>query len=608
MKRFLSFLVVMVFTSGMIVSSPAFAAGFTNDMDAIETAAKSVLMIDAYDENNTRTYVSGSGFVVFNSSILVTNYHVIAEATEVYATTDDDRVFEVKSVLCADKNFDIAILEFAEPTDITPFEAYASDKIKRGSPVIAIGSPAGGNKNTVSSGIVSSQNNREDGRPEIQFTASVSHGNSGGPLIDDEGRVIGVVTEYYGEGQNLNFAVNISVAVAMYNAWDGERYTFKNHKSKADMDFTGVYDHPETTASAGKTELTGSWTCPECGLLNTTRFCQSCGTQRPYWTCCCGKENSNKYCGECGRGCTEQIELFNSAAAKANEQDYAGAIEILNELGTFYSGSFETVEGPQVRAAEYVGKMYYDQAAYLRENGGSYEEIIQAYTEAGDYGDAKEQIQDVTYAQAEAALANGERDRAYELFTGLTGCRDAEERASAIKAEIDAEIEAAKADAGTQAETKATTGFGPLDEMFGSLLNFGSQEGQNTSGSSAGGLLEYNGKEINLQDLKLISWAVESPSGSFYKKSDTFRWQAQEEDNYKVLLLCQMGEDHVEILLENYKGFGWADDENDLLGCIRDLTTLSVTGTVQPDTAKWSGIGDGIPMVRVDSIGNIQWK
>lgn len=57
MKRFLSFLVVMVFAAGMIVSSPAFAAGFTKDMDAIETAAKSVLMIDAYDENNTRTYV-----------------------------------------------------------------------------------------------------------------------------------------------------------------------------------------------------------------------------------------------------------------------------------------------------------------------------------------------------------------------------------------------------------------------------------------------------------------------------------------------------------------------------------------------------------------------
>ena len=602
MKRFLSFLVVMVLTA-----SAALAAGFTDDMDAIEAAAKSVLMIDAYDENNRQTYVSGSGFVLFSPSILVTNYHVIADATEVYATTDDDRVFEVKYVLCADKQYDIAILEFAEATDIKPFEAWPDNQLKRGSHVIAIGSPAGGNKNTVSSGIVSSQNDREDGRPEIQFTASVSHGNSGGPLIDDEGRVIGVVTETYNEGQNINFAVNIAVAQAMYNAWDGEKYTFKDHKSKADMDFTGVYEHTASAPAvqAGKTDAAGSWTCPECGRENTTKFCQSCGAQRPYWACSCGRENSNRFCGECGRSCSDQIALFNSAMEKANAKDYAGAIEILSDLGTFYSGSFETVEGPQVRAAEYVGRMYYEQAAFLRENGGSYEEIVRAYTNAGDYSDAKEQIKAVTYELAETALGNGERDRAYELFAGLGEFRNAEERAAGIQAEIDAE----------KAEIAGLLEDNPIEETFGNLIGGNNEEKKTAAdtqeppeGKKAAGLMEYSGEEVSLQNLQLVSWAIESPSGSFYKKSDIFLGKAQDKDGYRVILLCKFGQNHVEILLDNYKGFGWEDDENDLLGCIYKLTTVSVTGTVQAETAEWSGIDEQIPKVLVESIGSIHWQ
>ena len=95
---------------------------------------------------------------------------------------------------------------------------YSLDKIKRGERVTAIGSPKG-LKNTVSMGNVSAVFT-EDNVDWIQTTAPMSQGSSGGALFIEAGKVIGITSASRTDGQNLNFAINISEVVTLYQAWN----------------------------------------------------------------------------------------------------------------------------------------------------------------------------------------------------------------------------------------------------------------------------------------------------------------------------------------------------------------------------------------------------
>ena len=438
MRKLLTSLVIIVLC--ITVASCCLAGGFSSDADAIEMAAKSVLKIYVYESIfDEEPFATGSGFVAFDSSTLITNYHVIDDARLVIASDDDDNTYELDKVLCADKDSDIAILRFSEPTKLKALELYPDDQLKRGSPVVAIGSPKG-LKNTVSTGIVSYQYVM-DGIPEIQITAPISPGSSGGALFNDEGKVIGVTSaiykskDEYGENtdaQNLNFAVNIAVAQAMYNAWDGKESTIRNHKSTAKMDFTDVYKHgnkassdlSDKTESSHSSSSTEKWTCPNCGMENSTKYCQECGNEKPYWICSCGVINSsNKFCGECGKNHTQILEAFNLAIEKESENDYEEAIRIFTELGLYDSGSYETNAGIHAEAKSRISKCYYEQGIYLQKNDGDHESIIKAFTMAGDYLDAKDQIKGEEarfmkshYDKGLELLNNGDYDEAIAAF------------------------------------------------------------------------------------------------------------------------------------------------------------------------------------------------
>ena len=348
-------------------------------------------------------------------------------------------LYFIDKVLCADKKADIAILEFVESTDLVPLELLPDDHLERGAPVWAIGSPKG-LKNSVTSGIISYQYTDEWGIPQIQISAPISPGSSGGALFNSDGKVIGVTSATYASkdeygrdtnAQNLNFAVNISVAQAMYNAWDGKKYSIKNSPTVAKMDFTGVYVHTAQVNNDSaiiqkpmEESSKETWICINCGKENTTNFCLNCGAKKPYWVCSCGKANlSNKFCGDCGKGIDGLVALFNKAIGKENAHDYAGAVTDLTELGQFNSGSFDTVAGKDVDAQYYICKVYYDQGIYLQSHNGSHEEIIAAFSNAGDYGDAKEQIGGEKARHSKAFydagikyLDNGEYEEAIDSF------------------------------------------------------------------------------------------------------------------------------------------------------------------------------------------------
>src|SRR5271154_2584856 len=142
-----------------------------------------------------KTNSLGSGFIVDTAGIVVTNNHVIADADEISVIMNDGNKFKAELV-GVDKKTDLAVLKFAPSKPLTVVKFGDSDKLRLGEWVIAIGNPfsLGG---TVTAGIVSARNRDISQGPYdnyIQTDAAINRGNSGGPLFNLDGEVIGVNT------------------------------------------------------------------------------------------------------------------------------------------------------------------------------------------------------------------------------------------------------------------------------------------------------------------------------------------------------------------------------------------------------------------------------
>ena len=218
MKKIRRILALILLLAVAVTGAAAAGQGFTEDADAIERAADSVFMLEVYSRSNQKIGV-GSGFVAFDSGTLVTNYHVIDGGAYLIAVSDDNARYYVDRVCMADSAEDIAILRFEEEGVARPLELDTSGNLKRAQPVVAIGSPAG-LMNTVSIGNISAFY-RQGGKDWIQFTAPISSGSSGGALLNDEGKVIGITTATYASTQNINVAVKATAVQRLYDAWDG---------------------------------------------------------------------------------------------------------------------------------------------------------------------------------------------------------------------------------------------------------------------------------------------------------------------------------------------------------------------------------------------------
>ncbi len=137
----------------------------------------------------------GSGFIIDPSGLIVTNYHVVDGAYEISVTLSDGTVLPGK-LLHASRIADLAIVQVQADHKLTPVEWGDSTKLRVGDEVFAIGNPLGIGM-SVSGGIVSGLNRDVQDLPYddyIQTDAAINHGNSGGPLFDMEGRVVGVNT------------------------------------------------------------------------------------------------------------------------------------------------------------------------------------------------------------------------------------------------------------------------------------------------------------------------------------------------------------------------------------------------------------------------------
>ena len=164
---------------------------------------------------------AGSGFVVSSDGRSLTNNHVIADADKITVTFSNGKTMEAK-VIGKDPTFDIAVIK-VDGKGLPTLEMGDSDKVRVGETLIAIGNTLGlGLEPTVTVGVLSArnrsvhvQNFNFDGF--LQTDASINPGNSGGPLLDMNGRVIGINTAIIASAQGIGFAIPINMAKQVMN-------------------------------------------------------------------------------------------------------------------------------------------------------------------------------------------------------------------------------------------------------------------------------------------------------------------------------------------------------------------------------------------------------
>ncbi len=170
---------------------------------------------------------SGSGFLINEDGYLITNYHVIARETLIKATVfhKTDNGFEQKQyhkvkIVAFNPYVDLALLKIEEAQRQFGYVFLGSmDRVNVGETVFAIGNPLGLTR-SVSQGIVSTTNRDFEGQLYIQTTADIAPGNSGGPLFNLSGEVIGVTSMGYLFFGGLNFAIPVDVVKRFVENWD----------------------------------------------------------------------------------------------------------------------------------------------------------------------------------------------------------------------------------------------------------------------------------------------------------------------------------------------------------------------------------------------------
>ena len=175
--------------------------------DVYAKCSSSVFYIEVYDANGA-AFASGSGFFIDNSGTAVTNFHVIDGAHSAKITLKSGEVYNVKGVYDYSIENDWAVLQI----DGSGFDCLTiGDKatVVGGAKVYALGCPLG-LQDTFSDGMISNANRVVDGVTYIQISAPISHGSSGGALINKYGEVIGICSAGFVDGQNLNLAIPIT--------------------------------------------------------------------------------------------------------------------------------------------------------------------------------------------------------------------------------------------------------------------------------------------------------------------------------------------------------------------------------------------------------------
>lgn len=155
----------------------------------------------------------GTGFIISDDGLILTNRHVVNDPDASYTVVFDDETTMEAKVLARDTLSDLAIIK-VDAEGLTPLPVGDSDSLVQGQTVIAIGNTLGEYQNTVTKGIISGLQRDLGGNLTglIQTDAAINQGNSGGPLLNLQGQVIGINTAVDRSGEGIGFAIPIDEA------------------------------------------------------------------------------------------------------------------------------------------------------------------------------------------------------------------------------------------------------------------------------------------------------------------------------------------------------------------------------------------------------------
>ena len=218
------------YTKNAVETQDAFVQVYKNTKDSIvNIRTKKTVVVDTYNpleellfgrsggQEKRESGALGSGFVVSEDGYIVTNNHVVSNADEIYVKFSDGREYRTR-LIGTSPEVDIAVLKIESNEKFKPLEFSDSDKIEIGQWSIAFGNPMGLN-DSMTVGVISASGRSSLGIEEIenfiQTDAAINQGNSGGPLIDINGKVIGVNTAILstsGGSVGLGFAIPSNLA------------------------------------------------------------------------------------------------------------------------------------------------------------------------------------------------------------------------------------------------------------------------------------------------------------------------------------------------------------------------------------------------------------
>jgi Trypsin-like peptidase domain len=190
--------------------------------ERVEKVYPSVALILAARGTGEITSAVGTGIVVNRNGVLLTAYHVIKDAAAVQVRFKDGEIFDDVQLLGVDTRRDVAALKIGGG-GLSALPVAAANEAKAGDSVTVIGN-AGALSWSVSTGVISAYRMADEvpgagsGYRLFQFTAPVSPGSSGGVLLDDRGRALGLIVASLVGGQNLNFAVPVENVVGLGDA------------------------------------------------------------------------------------------------------------------------------------------------------------------------------------------------------------------------------------------------------------------------------------------------------------------------------------------------------------------------------------------------------
>lgn len=175
--------------------------------ELVDKVQKSVVVV-SFSGRNGEERGLGSGFILREDGLIATNLHVLGEGRPISVRTRDGQRYDVKTIHAYERSVDLAIVQ-VEASGLPALELGDSATLKQGQPVVAFGNPQG-LEHSVVAGIVSGLREDVDGIPMIQLAMPIERGNSGGPLVDLDGRVHGLITLKSLVTDNLGYAVAVN--------------------------------------------------------------------------------------------------------------------------------------------------------------------------------------------------------------------------------------------------------------------------------------------------------------------------------------------------------------------------------------------------------------